>query len=119
MNVIPGKLPTVGLLIAVFLLSTLVAVAGAGEQPSSLLQPVEERPLNLFPTTLPTTLGPTREASGEREMPIGTESKKHPPASLSRRIIERMLLIGTSSYGMVNPDAYEQRPGEPPPTRSR
>jgi hypothetical protein len=116
---IPAKLPTVGLLIAVFLLSALVASAGAGDQPGSLLQPEEERPLNLFPTTLPTTLGPTREASGEKVMPLGTEEKTHQPASLSRRIIERMILIGTSSYGMVNPDAYEQRPGEPPPARSR
>jgi len=115
MNAIPGKLTTVGLLLTAFLLSAVVAMAGAGDQPGSPSQPVEERPLNLFPTTIPTTLGPTKEATNERLMPI----EKHPPASLSRRIIERMILIGTSSYGMVNPDAYEQRPGELPPARSR
>jgi len=57
MNVIPGKLPTVRLLIAAILLSALVAMAGAVDQPGSLPQPAEERLLNLFPTTIPTTLG--------------------------------------------------------------
>lgn len=115
---IPGKLSTVGLLIAVFLLSAPVAKAGAGDQPASPLQQEEKKPLNLFPTTIPTTLGPTRGASGEKAMPIGTEEKKH-PASLGWRIMKQMLLIGASSYGMANPDAYEQRPGEPPSTKSR
>lgn len=119
MDVILGKVTTVGLLIAAFLLSALFAKANAEDRPGSLLQPEKERHLNLFPTTIPTTLGPTREASGEKMMPIGTEEKKHPPASLVRRIIEQTLLIGASSYGMFNPDTYEQRPGEPPSTRSR
>ena len=118
MNVIPGKVTTVGLLIAAFLLSALVAYAGDGDRPASLLQSDKETPSNLFPTA-PTTFGPYRAASGENVMPIGTEEKKHSPDSLGWRIFERILLLGATSYGMSNPDAYEQRPGELPPARFR